>query len=253
MPKAKKIAVCVDSSIFLAEIFGNETQSSRSGAIDRFHQIFPFEKSMSETVKTEVENRLASVTLLIDCISKDFIKSFYIFKDKDPIIDLSDLKFIQSFFSALKKNYSVRSTEMEIINNIESVLARFLAEKYNKKSPQKTNDFLLDSMVEFNKILSSMKYDFNKKLGSYQIFSETIDANICNKLENEPKLEKTVRKKPQDIRILCEVEAYQRKSGKICFLATVDHNDFLNNVELIESLIGIKCVDPIYLPNEFEN
>ena len=31
MPRKAKIAVCADSSIFLAEVFGNETQSTRVG------------------------------------------------------------------------------------------------------------------------------------------------------------------------------------------------------------------------------
>lgn len=59
-----------------------------------------------------------------------------------------------------------------------------------------------------------------------------------------------MKKKPQDIKILCEVEAYGIHK-QTCLLATADYNDFLNNSKKIESLIGIKCVDPIYIPNEF--
>ena len=44
MPRSVKIAVCVDSSIFLAEVFGNETQSTRAGAIDRYQKIFRFKR-----------------------------------------------------------------------------------------------------------------------------------------------------------------------------------------------------------------
>ncbi len=44
MPRRTKITVCVDSSIFLAEVFGNETQLTRVGAIDRYQGIFRFKK-----------------------------------------------------------------------------------------------------------------------------------------------------------------------------------------------------------------
>ncbi len=51
MVKAKKIAVCIDSSLLLAEVFGNETHSSRSGNIEKLEKIFTFKKYLSETVK----------------------------------------------------------------------------------------------------------------------------------------------------------------------------------------------------------
>lgn len=76
MPRSAKIAVCVDSSIFLAEVFGNETQSTRAGAIDRYHAIFQFKKCMSETVKNEVDRRMCEVTKLIERVSKDFKNEF---------------------------------------------------------------------------------------------------------------------------------------------------------------------------------
>lgn len=79
-----------------------------------------------------------------------------------------------------------------------------------------------------------------------------MNPEICKKLQNEKALEKTVKKKPKDIAILCEVEAYMQNSGQKCLLATVDCDDFLSNSETIESLIGIRCVDPIYIPNEFD-
>ena len=59
------MAVCVDSSIFLAEVFGNKTQSTRMGAIDRYQEIFHFKRCMSETVKDEVVRRMCEVTALV--------------------------------------------------------------------------------------------------------------------------------------------------------------------------------------------
>ena len=100
--------------------------------------------------------------------------------------------------------------------------------------------------------MTKIELNFATKLGNYRILDEQADLSIREKLEKEPKMKKTVEKKPGDVDILCEVEAYQRISGKKCLLATTDHADFLNNSSVIESLIGIKCIDPVYLPNELE-
>ncbi len=71
MVKAKKIAVCIESSLFLAEILGNVTHSSRSGNIEKFEKVFAFKKYMSETVRKEVENRLKKITYLIGDVGVD--------------------------------------------------------------------------------------------------------------------------------------------------------------------------------------
>ena len=98
---------------------------------------------------------------------------------------------------------------------MESVFVQFLIENYNRKKPLTIENFMIDSMVEFNKILSTIKYNFYTKLGTYEVFSETVNSATCEKLRNEPQLAKTVQKKQKDIQILCEVEAYQQNSGKV--------------------------------------
>ena len=251
MPSSTKIAVCVDSSIFLAEVFGNETQSTRAGAIDRYQKTFQFKKCMSETVKSEVGRRMCEVMELIAQTSKKFVKEFLSSKGGESTIDLSDLTLIQSFFSRCKNKYKSKTSELEVINNTESVLAQYLVENCDRKKELKTVDFVLNSMAEFNKKLSRLRYEYNSKLSGYEVFSTKVNSATCEKLQNERSLEKTVKKKPQDIRILCEVEAYKHNSKQTCLLATVDERDFLSNSKTIESLIGIKCVDPIYIPNEF--
>ena len=253
MPRSVKIAVCVDSSIFLAEVFGNETQSTRAGAIDRYQEIFQFKKCMSETVKNEVDRRMCDVTKLIERASKDFTSEFLSSKGEGSTINLSDLPLIQSFFSEFKARFKFKTSEREVINNMESVLVQYLVENYGRKRGLKTTDFVLNSMVEFNKKLSGLRYEYNSKLSGYEVFSTRVNSETLKKLQNERALERTVRKKPQDIRILCEVEAYMHDSKQTCLLATVDDHDFLSNSVTIESLIGIKCMDPIYIPNEFAN
>lgn len=246
------MAVCADSSIFLAEVFDNETQSTRAGAIDRYQRIFQFKKYMSETVKNEVDRRVRKVTELVEQASKDFMKEFRSSREEESTINLSDLSLIQSFFSNYKTCIGSKKSELEIINNMESVLALYLVENYGRKKGLKTTDFVLNSMVEFNKKLSRLRHGYDSKLGGYEVFPVGINPETYKKLQNEKALERTVKKKPQDIAILCEVAAYQQDSKRTCLLATVDYNDFLSNSEVIESLIGIKCVDPIYMPNEFD-
>ena len=252
MPRSAEIAVCVDSSIFLAEVFGNETQSTRAGAIDRYQGIFRFEKCMPETVKNEVGHRMYEVTAPVARASKDFMKKFLSSKGEESTINLSDLSFIQSFFSDLKTSFSSKTSELEVINDIESVLVQHLVESCARKTELKTSDFILDSMVEFNKKLSGIIHDYNSKLGGYKVFPAKVNPATCDKLKNETALERTVKKKPQDIQILCEVEAYKQDTNQTCLLATVDSRDFLSNSVTIESLIGIKCVDPLYIPSEFD-
>ena len=250
MPRRAKISVCVDSSIFLAEVFGNETQSTRAGAIDRYQKIFQFKKCMPETVKNEVDRRMREVTKLIELVSKDFIVEFYSAKGEESTINLSDLSLIQSLFSEFKIRFRSKTSELEVINNIESVFVQYLVENYNRKNGLKTRDFVLNSMVEFDKKLSGLWYEYNSKLGGYKVLSTKVNSETCKKLKNDRALERTAKKKPQDIQILCEVEAYMHDSKQTCLLATVDSNDFLNNSKRIQSLIGIKCVDPIYIPSE---
>jgi hypothetical protein len=158
MPRNAKIVVCVDSSIFLAEVFGNETQSTRAGAIDKYQKIFQFKKCMSETVKNEVDRRMCEVTKLIEQASKDFTREFLSSKGGGSTINLSDLILIQSFFSEFKVRFKFKTSELEVINSMESVLVQYLVENYGRKKGLKTSDFVLNSMVEFNKKLSSLKY-----------------------------------------------------------------------------------------------
>lgn len=252
MPRSAKIAVFVDSSIFLAEVFGNETQSTRAGAIDRYQKIFQFKKCMSKTVENEVRLRVREVMNLIEQVSKNFKTKFRSSKGEGSTITLSDMTLIQSFFSKFKTEFRSKTSELEVINNMESVLVQYLVENSSRKKRLKTSDFVLNSMVEFSKKLSGLKYKYDSKLSGYEVFSTSVNSETCKKLQNERALEKTARKKPQDIRILCEVEAYKRGSKQTCLLATVDDHDFLSNSKTIESLIGIKCVDPIYIPNEFD-
>ncbi len=229
MVKANDIAVCIDSSLLLAKVFENGVHSSRSGHIEKLEKKFTFKKYMPETVKKEIENRVGEITSLIGNISKNFITDYRSFKGNNPNIMMSDLSFIETFFKPLKSEYNVNKSERPIIDNIESALVNYLIENSNKKNPPNVSKFVVSAMVEFNKISSKIQLDFITKLGEYKIIPKTVNPATCEKLQNEPQLKKTVQRKPDDIQILCEVEAFQQSSGKKCLLATLDHKDMLNN------------------------
>ena len=76
-------------------------------------------------------------------------------------------------FSDLKISVSSKTSELEVINYIESVLVQHLVESYAGKTGLKTSDFILNCMVEFNKKLSGLRYEYNSKLGRVRdIFSQ---------------------------------------------------------------------------------
>ena len=70
----------------------------------------------------------------------------------------------------MKTSFSSKTSELEVIGDIESALVPYPVESYARKRGLKTSDFVLDSMVEFNKKLSGLRYEYNSKLGGYEVF-----------------------------------------------------------------------------------
>lgn len=104
------------------------------------------------------------VMMLVKRASKDFMREFSSFKSAESTISLSDLELIRSFFSDLKTSVMHKTSELKIINNIEAALVLHLVENHSRKKPLKTTNFILNSMVEFNKKLSGLRYEYNSKL-----------------------------------------------------------------------------------------
>ena len=117
--------------------------------------------------------------------------------------------------------------------------------------PQNTDDFILDTL-EFDEHTYRLQQEYIMKCENYEVFSATINPTIREKLNQEPSLKKTAEKKSKDTKILCEIEAYQRDSERTGLLVTVDADDFLNNADTIKRRIGVKCLDPLHLCQEFE-
>lgn len=238
--------VCEDSSIFLAELFKNQRHKSHFGAIDKCQQRFQFERCLPPTVKNEVDCRISTVINFLGTIYRKFGKYL---KAKTDKLNPSDPTIVSKFFDAINEKYSDGSTEREIAQRIRSDIIKHLK---TMTKPQNTDDFILDTLVEFDEHTYRLQQEYIMKCENYKVFSATINPTILKKLNQESSLKRTSEKKANDIKILCEIEAYQRDSEKTCLLVTVDAADFLNNADIIKRLIGVKCVDPLHLCQEFE-
>lgn len=250
--KNRKIYVCVDSSIFLTEVFGNEKQQSKINSIDECEQIYEFERCITKTVKLECQKRFKSVISLIGIISKEFQTQFSIYKATNKTVSMSDLSFVNSFFATQKRQLSGKSTELEILDKMETILVRYSTQRLSK-SNMTYFDYIVKWLVEVNKVNTALRFEFYKRLGTYKEILHPVNASTCQKLRGHSKLQKTVNKKPNDITILCEVEALYSSTNDPCILVTTDSRDFLDNASLIKGLVGVICVDPLYLAAEIKN
>ena len=109
------------------------------------------------------------------------------------------------------------------------------------------------TLANFSTSMASINCEYLSKSQKYSLFTNAINQETCNKLNSDAKMQKTVQKKPNDIKILCEVEAFQQDTDKQGILVTLDRKDFLKNASVIYGLIGVTCCDPIYLPLALES
>ena len=96
---------------------------ARAGAIGRYQKIFGFKRCMPKTVKDGVGRRICKVTDLVERTAKDFMKKFLSSKDEKSTITLSDLSLVQSIFSDYKNSVISKTSEWEVISDIEARLS----------------------------------------------------------------------------------------------------------------------------------
>ena len=241
------ISVCEDSSIFLAELFENKEHKSYFGLIDKCQQKFNFEKCISPTIKKEMDCRVTDVVNFLGDVLKEF--NHYFLKIKTKNIHLSNQDLICRFFTMVTQKYNQKTTETELLCSMWLSITKHIQ---TLTMPQNIDDFASDCADEIIKQGYLLQRRFDIKCSNYKIFSVVINPKVCQKLNSEPSLKKTTEKKPNDIVILCEVEAYQKSLDGICLLATVDSDDFLDNTNVIKRLVGVKCVHPRDVCREFE-
>lgn len=109
-------------------------------------------------------------------------------------------------------------------------------------------ELMTGMMAEFVKHSNFLRDRFDNIFSKAKIINATVDQQLLGKLQKDVSLQQFAQKKPNDLHIICEVEAHQRTIQKWAVLVTLDQRDFLSNADNIDRLANIKCVDPLYVP-----
>lgn len=218
--------------------------------IDTYANIYKFTVYISGTVKSEVEGRIQNMGNTIGRLSRSFYQKFIALHTHENV-EIKDLETIRNIFAQLKQELG--SSEHDIIDKIERELVAYILDGIYSGKLIKTVNFVNKTLANFSTSMASLNCEYLNKSQKYPLFTNAINQETCNKLNSDTKMQKTVQKKPNDIKILCEVEAFQQDASKQGILVTLDRKDFLNNASAIYSLIGVICCDPIYLPLALES
>ena len=246
-PNIRDTCICVDSSMYLADVFRNTRYASTASLLDKYVEKLKLNVYIPNTVNIEINKRVNDIINYVGGIQRDFSQYF---QDQlgDKIIETRDLKIIETFFLEEQEKLSRNHTEAEIIRKIEIALVDSLTENFFSDSPIETNEFLIRAIIIFQAALDKVEEKHIFKLKNYVIFTDSINQDTYTKLESSSELQTTTRTKPNDIKILCEVEALHRATGKRCVLVTLDNKDFLQHANIINQILGIVCCEPLYLP-----
>ncbi len=242
--------ICFDSSVVLAEALQNSDARTRLGKIDEYQRSLRLDIFLPTTVKDECNARIQVVISFVANLIRDFERFLRKKKRSDrtqKVITIIDTKYVEQFIMQELKKFKRNSSESEILRRIEAMIVSYLLEKINAGKTAYSK-LMIDMMVEIVKYGNLIRDRFNLIMKKTLVITENIDQVLLEKLKKEPVFEKTVRKKPNDLQIICEVQAHQKKTKKWSILVTLDFNDMLQNAQKIEEIAGIKCTDPLYLP-----
>ena len=244
--------ICLDSSLLLADTLQNQEARTRLGVIDVYKRKFKLESYLPVTVKMECHKRITHVISFISDTFRNFEREFRTFKSNSGTalndVEVDDLQFVREFFI---KNYALHkkpTSEYELLLRMEEMIVTYLTRMVENVNSIPYREFVTNIGVGINKIATTLLYDFNMRVSTHKIITSKIDVALLQRLKTDSILQKTAQKKPNDLQIICEVEANQREIKKWSILITLDKNDFLNNVAQIEKIAKVICVDPLYLP-----
>lgn len=243
--------ICLDSSLLLADTLQNQEARTRLGVIDSHQRKLKLESYLPITVKTECQKRIANIISFISDTFRNFEREFRTFKSSSNTVlndvDLNDSQFVREFFI---KNYSLHkkpTSEYELLLRMEEMIVTHLTRMVENINSIPYREFVTTIGVGINKISTTLSYDFHMRVSVHRVITAKIDTALLQRLKSDPALQKTAQKKPNDLQIICEVEANQREIKKWSILVTLDKNDFLNNAAQIEKIAKVNCVDPLYL------
>ena len=242
--------LCLESSFILAEILENQDAKTKLGIIEQYQKSLNLDIYITPTVQAECGQR---IVVLVSRVG-DLIRGFehYFRTQKSPtgssVINFDDTKIIREFFSTEYSKYKKSDSEFELLKRIETLIVTYMWEKLQSGQSLKYFEFMTSIMVEILKQGNLIRDKFDKFTSKLTITDSPVDAGLLSKLQNEPSMANTARKKPNDIKIMCEVAAHQNYIHKWSLLVTLDEKDFLNNSQIIDKITNVKCVDPLYIP-----
>ncbi len=240
--------LCLDSSVIIAEVVENQAARTRLGEVEKYQKRFKLDIFLPPTVKLECDKRINRLYSYVTESYRAFEREFRVSKNSSrglQDVELEDLTFIGNFF----RNHTASGTELEILKRIEELIVKCLMECLERSRTIPYREFVTEIMIGINRIATGLNYNLVIKLPKYTRTVGTVDPALLTSLGKDSKLSGIVRKKPNDVKILCEVKAHQRTIKKWSILVTLDKNDFLKNANHIEKMYKVICVDPLYIPS----
>ncbi|OLB92288.1 MAG: hypothetical protein AUH25_00895 [Thaumarchaeota archaeon 13_1_40CM_38_12] len=242
--------ICLDSSVVIADTVKNQGAQTRLGTIEKHRKKLNLDVYLPPTVRNECLKRITQLFCYVGETLRNFEHEFRNLKNDSGIlkdVTLEDLTFIQDFFEKRISSLRRGMSEYDLLRNIEALVVNYLTESLDSVQSVEYAAFVTGIAIGINKISTALHYELAAKVSSYKITTATINQGLLKTLESDPTLKK-IAKKPNDLQIICEVEAHQRTIKKWSILTTLDKNDFLDNSARIETVANVVCADPLYLP-----
>lgn len=242
--------LCFDSSYILAEVLENQDAKTKLGVIREYQKSLKLDTYVSPTVKAECGQRIVSLISRVGDLIRDFEHYFRTQRSAvgSSVIVFDDTRFVREFFIAECEKYRKSESEFELLKRIESLIVRYMWEKLQFGKSTSYFEFMTAIMVEILKQGNFLRDKFDNFSNKIMTINSAIDPTLLLKLQQDPSLLQTATKKPNDLKILCEVAAHQRDIHKWSILVTLDEKDFLSQASQIDKLSNVKCVDPLYVP-----
>ena len=243
--------LCFDSSYVLAEVFENQDAKTRLGVISQYQKKLKLEIYLPPTVLDECNNRMSMIADFIANLIREFERYFRSKKTKSKYpkrITYEDTKFVNDFFTIAVSKHGKQESERDIIKHVEALIVAYMIEALHDKKYGDYYEMFTGMMVNFLKYGNFLRNNMQDFLKIILLITAKVDTKLFDKIKNSQELGEIAQRKPNDMMIVCEVNAHQKAINKWSILVTLDHVDMLSHAKDIEKLTNVKCVDPLYVP-----
>jgi hypothetical protein len=238
--------VILDSSVVLAKAFGN------------FRYSFKVKKLFGD-LNTKHLNYKVTPTIIYECttrfeqvrtfVNRHFIHLYETLKksessstggSQDTPLRKSDYQKVMNYFWAASSDKSLKDTEKERLQHIETILVNRMDTEFAKPESPSIGGLLVPLLAEINTMFGNIKIELDNILSR----STNLDADQSD-LEKLA-LEIPSLKNKNDLKILAEIKAYCDVNSNRAIWATLDYRELIANSNLIAAVTGTRCCDPLY-------